>query len=66
MAWWLRRRTTVPLRWLSERLHLGHYTRASQAVSRMNQQPGRKLEALRKRLLKLDARLNERGQAITF
>jgi REP element-mobilizing transposase RayT len=66
MAWWLRRRTTVPLRWVCERLHMGHYTRASQAVSRMNQEPGRKLDALRKRLLKLDARLNEMGQETTF
>jgi uncharacterized membrane protein YccC len=45
---------------------MGHYTRASQAVSRMNQEPGRKPDALRKRLLKLDARLNEMGQATIF
>jgi hypothetical protein len=46
---------------MSERLHMDHSTRASQAVSRMNQEPGRKLDALRKRLLKLDARPNEMG-----
>ena len=36
LAWWLRGRTTVPLRWVSEWLGMGHYTRVTQAVSRMN------------------------------
>ena len=27
LAWWLRRETTVSLRWVSQRLELGHYTR---------------------------------------
>jgi len=49
LAWWLRQRTTVPLRWVSERLGLGHYSRVSQAVSRMRR-PGRKLEKSRRRL----------------
>ena len=55
LAWWLRRRTTVSLRWVSERLQMGHYSRVTQAVSRMNRQPSRKLQAMRKILLALAA-----------
>jgi len=47
LAWWLRRRTSASLRWVSERLQMGHYTTVTQAVSRMNRKPGRKLRALR-------------------
>jgi REP element-mobilizing transposase RayT len=47
LAWWLRQRTTVPLRWVSERLGMGHYSRVTQAVSRMRRRPGRKLVKLR-------------------
>ena len=50
LAWWLRRRTTVPLRWVSERLQMGHYSRASQAVSRAQRKPGRKLKKLLRKL----------------
>ena len=50
-AGWLRGRTTVPLQWASDRRRMGHYTRASQAVSRMNGKSGRKLEPLRRQLL---------------
>src|SRR5437879_4609907 len=50
LAWWLRSRTTVPLRWVAERLQMGHYTRVTQAVSRMNRRPGRKLKPLRNKL----------------
>jgi len=50
LAWWLRSRTTVPLRWVAERLRMGHYTRVTQAVSRMNRRPGRKLKPLRNKL----------------
>ena len=53
LAWWLRGRTTVPLLWVTERLHMGHYTRVTQAISRMKREPGRKLKPLRDRLLKL-------------
>lgn len=52
LAWWLRARTTVPLHWVSERLQMGHYTRVSQAVSRMARKPGRKLTPLKDKLLK--------------
>ena len=50
LAWWVRQRTTVPLRWVSGRLDMGHYSRVTQAVSRMRRRPGRKLEKLRRRL----------------
>lgn len=51
LAWWLRQRTTVSLRWVSGRLGMGHYTRVTQAVSRMNRKPGRKLRRVREILL---------------
>jgi hypothetical protein len=40
--------TTVSLRWVSRRLEMGHYSRVSQAVSRMARRPGRELEQLKK------------------
>jgi hypothetical protein len=49
--WWLRARTAVSLRWIGQMLGMGHYTRVTQAVSRMDRKPGRKLEQLRQRLL---------------
>ena len=54
LAWWLRGRTTVPLRWVSQELEMGHYTRVAQAVSRMQRGPARKLQHLRRRLLHLE------------
>ena len=51
LAWWLRERTTVSLRWVSQRLEMGHYSRASQAVSRMARRPGRQLEQLKQKLM---------------
>jgi hypothetical protein len=33
---------------------MGHYTRVTQAVSRMKRQPGRKLEKMKRRLLNLE------------
>jgi hypothetical protein len=55
LAWWLRRRTTVSLRWVSGRLRMGHYTQVTQAVSRMSRKPGRKHRPLRDKLLALEA-----------
>jgi len=60
LAWWLRRRTTVSLRWASERLGMGHYTRVTQAVSRVNRKPGRKLQRLREILLSLEPENKDR------
>ena len=54
LAWWLRERTTVSLRWVGQTLAMGHYTRVTQAVSRMKRRPGRKLEAMKQRLLKTE------------
>jgi hypothetical protein len=51
LAWWLRERTTVSLRWVSERLEMGHYSRVSQAVSRMARRPSRQLAQLKEKLL---------------
>jgi hypothetical protein len=46
----VRQRTSEPLRWVSERLDMGHYSRVTQAVGRMRRRPGCKLEKLRRRL----------------
>ena len=54
LAWWLRRRTTVSLPWVSERLGMGHYTRVTQAVNRMNRKPGRALRPLREKMLAIE------------
>ena len=54
LAWWLRGRTTVSLRWVTERLRMGQYTRVTQAISRLNRKPGRQLKPLRDRLLTLN------------
>ena len=56
LAWWLRERTTVTLRWLGQRLRMGHYIRVTQAVSRMRRQPASKLEKMKRCLLKLNER----------
>ena len=53
LAWWLRRRTTVSLRWVADRLGMGHYTRVTQAISRTNRRPGRKLKQIKEKLLRL-------------
>jgi len=52
LAWWLRRRTTVSLRWVSERLSMGHYTRVTQAISRAERRPGRKLNQIKRKLVR--------------
>jgi len=56
LAWWLRQRTTVPLRWLSGRLVMGHWTRVSQGVTQVRRRPGRKRERLQRKLLRLGCR----------
>jgi hypothetical protein len=32
LAWWLRQRTTLSLRWVGEHLVMGHFTWVSQAI----------------------------------
>jgi REP element-mobilizing transposase RayT len=55
LAWWLRQRTTVSLRWLSARLAMGHFTRVSQAINMVKRHPDRKLERLRRKLIQLES-----------
>ena len=55
IAWWLRQRTRVSLRWLSERLAMGHFTRVSQAISLVMCRRDRKLERLRRKLIQLES-----------
>jgi hypothetical protein len=50
VAWWLRQRTTVPLRWVSERLAMGHFTRVNQAISQVQRRPTREHERIKRRL----------------
>ncbi len=50
LAWWLRKHTTVSLRWAADRLKMGHYTRVSQAVSRVGRKPGKRLAQLCRQL----------------
>jgi len=52
LAGWLREQTTVSLRWVAERLGMGHYTRVTQAVSRLKHRPGRRLRQMKNRLEK--------------
>jgi len=51
LAWYLRENTTVSLRRVSEQLAMGHYTRVTQAISRVHRRPGRKLKALKAKLI---------------
>ena len=55
LAWWLRQRTTVSLRWLSERLAMGHFSRVSQAISIVKRNSERKLERLKCKLIRLES-----------
>lgn len=50
LAWWLRKQTTVSLRWVADRLIMGHYTRVTQAVSRVSRKPSKRLAQLRRHL----------------
>jgi hypothetical protein len=54
LAWWLRRRTTVSLRWVSERLGMGHYSRVTQAINRAGRRPGWKLNRIKRKLARLE------------
>jgi hypothetical protein len=59
LAGWVRQRTTVSSRWVSERLAMGHYSQVSRAVSRTRRRPGRKLAKLGRLLM---AALNAENQ----
>jgi hypothetical protein len=43
LAWWLRRHTTVSLRWISEQLSMGHVSRVSLAVNLVETKPTGKM-----------------------
>ena len=53
LAWWLRRGTTVSLRWLSQRLAMGHFTRVSQATGLVQRRAHRTCERLNRRLTRI-------------
>jgi hypothetical protein len=44
------RHTTVSLHWVAERLNMGHYTRVTQAVSRVGRRPAKRHAQLRRQL----------------
>jgi hypothetical protein len=50
LAWWLRERTTVSRRWLSERLRMGHESRVTQAVAAVKRASAGALLSLREQL----------------
>jgi len=56
LAWWLRENTTVTLRWVAQRLGMGHYTRVTKAISRMVGRRGKKLEKIKHQLAALEER----------
>jgi hypothetical protein len=47
---------------VSERLGMGHYSRVTQAVSRMRRKPRRKLGQLRRQLEKAERQVREEGK----
>ncbi len=51
LAWWLRQRTAVSRRWISERLRLGEESGVTCAVRTVKGSHEGKLEAIKRRLL---------------
>jgi len=51
----VRRLREIGCDWIGQKLAMGHCTRVTQAVSRLSRQPGRKLEKLKQRVLKVEA-----------
>jgi hypothetical protein len=54
LAGWLRERTTVSLRWVSARLHMGHYSNAGRGPRKMNPAALHKYKRARSKLDHLD------------
>ena len=48
----MRERTTVRLRWVTEELDMGYYTRVTPAVSRLRRKRARKLAGLKREFVK--------------
>jgi hypothetical protein len=61
LAWWLRENTTASLRWVSQRLEMGHYTRVTQAISRVARRPNRKHKNMKRKLTDLTGQLQEQS-----
>ena len=55
LAWWLRQRTTVGRRWISERLIMGDESAVTCAVRQMKGKTGRELERMKKQLMQCNA-----------
>ena len=44
----------MALRWVSERLGMGHYSRVTQAIHRAGRRPGGKLNRIKRKLARLE------------
>ena len=47
LAWWIRERTTVSLRWVSERIRMGHSGNVSQGARKLSRTGARKLKQMK-------------------
>jgi hypothetical protein len=47
LAWWIRERTTASLRWVSERLRMGHSGNASQGARKLSRTGARQLKQMK-------------------
>src|SRR5579863_44792 len=54
-AWWLRQRTTVGRRWISERLGMGEESGVTRAVRTLEGSRTGELERMKRRLLRISA-----------
>jgi len=54
IAWWLRKRTTMSLAWISDRLRMGHPATVSHAVSQAKRGGNRGLERLKREVERLE------------
>jgi len=50
IAWEVKRRTSVTNRWLSQRLHMGHYTSASKPVRIIERSADRSVRTVERQL----------------
>jgi hypothetical protein len=65
LAWWLRQRTTVGRRWLSERLWMGEESGVSKAIRRVQESREGEVSRIKQRLLKGLKAGGEKENAIT-
>jgi|HubBroStandDraft_5_1064220.scaffolds.fasta_scaffold261487_1 hypothetical protein len=57
----IREQTTVPLQWVSDRLQMGHYTRVTQAISRVARKPTREQKRVKRKADKPNATAAEKN-----